>query len=218
MRRRAIFVRGGRFQALHSNFYNNSCDATGPDAGGAAIRTLSQYEGQPVYIVDSVFGGAEGQGNSCSNGGGLSSIGVSYTVINSEFSHNYATGNGANPAQSGTLGGGSGAAICNDGNTFQLKLCGTSIHDNTANEGGTAIFFVSNDRTGTLTIENSALWNNQKGTFETAGYPGIFYLGDGVPQVINSTIDVEPDRDVTTSGSSAPSAGNKTDISPIIST
>ena len=184
----AIFVRGGRFKALHSKFFNNRCDTTGPDVGGAAIRTLSQYDGQPVYIVDSVFGGAAGLGNTCSNGGGLSSIGVSTTVINSLFSHNSAVGNGANPAKDGTPGGGSGAAIYNDGNTFDLKLCGTSIHDNTANEGGTAIFYVSNNRTGTLTIDQSALWNNPKGTFETTGYPGIFYQGKDDILDTNSTI------------------------------
>jgi hypothetical protein len=191
----AIFVRGGRFKAVHCRFINNFCDSTGPDVGGAAIRVFSQYDNQPVYIVDSVFGGAEGLGNTCSNGGGLSSIGVSYTVINSLFSHNNAIGNGANPAQPGTPGGGSGGAIYNDGNTFSLSLCGTAIHDNTANEGGTAIFFVSNNRTGTLQIENSALWNNPKGTFETTGYPGIFYLGNGDPQVMNATIGGEATPD-----------------------
>jgi hypothetical protein len=39
------------------------------------------------------------------------SFGVLYTIINSDFSHNYATHNGANPALSGTPGGVSGAAI-----------------------------------------------------------------------------------------------------------
>ncbi len=184
----AIFVRGGSFKAVHCRFINNSCDSTGPDVGGAAIRVFSQYNNQPVYIVDSVFGGAEGLGNICSNGGGISSIGVSYSVINSLFSHNSAIGYGANPAQSGTPGGGSGGAIYNDGNTFTLTLCGTAIHDNTANEGGSAIFFVSNDLSGTMQIENSALWSNPKGTFETKGYPGIFYLGDGDIQLIDSTI------------------------------
>ena len=184
----AIFVRGGRFKILHCTFHGNSCDATGPDVGGAAVRALSQYNTLPVYVVDSVFGGAEGLGNSCSNGGGLSSIGVSYTVINSLFSYNEATGIGANPARPGTPGGGSGGAIYNDGNTFTLSLCGTAIHHNSANEGGTAIFYVSNDRSGTLRLENSALWDNPKGTFETAGYPGIFYLGSGLPVVIDTTI------------------------------
>jgi hypothetical protein len=184
----AIFVRGGRFKILHSRFFNNVCDDTGPDVGGAAVRVLSQYNTLPVYVVDSTFGGADGYGNSCSNGGGLSSIGVSYTVLNSLFSDNHAIGNGANPAKAGTPGGGSGGAIYNDGNTYTLTLCGVAMHDNTANEGGGAIFFVSNDRTGTLVISDSVLMNNPSAGFETMGYPGIFVLAAGPPQVTNSTI------------------------------
>ena len=46
----------------------------------------------------------------------------------------------------------SGAGIYNDGNTFTLTLCGRKMTNNTANEGGDAIFFVSNDRTGSLII------------------------------------------------------------------
>lgn len=185
----AIFVRGGRFKAVNSRFFNNVCDDVGPDVGGGAIRTLDQHEDLPVYIVDSTFGGAEGLGNVCSNGGGLSSIGVSYTVINSLFTHNRAIGNGANPAQEGTPGGGSGGAIYNDGNTFTLDLCGVRMTNNTANEGGGAIFFVSNDLSGTLVIRESTLSNNPSGQFETEGYPGIFVLANGEPQVTNSTIE-----------------------------
>jgi predicted small lipoprotein YifL len=185
----AIFVRGGRFKVVNCRFFNNVCDDTGPDVGGAAIRVLSQYEGQPVYVVSSTFGGAEGLGNVCSNGGGLSSIGVSYTVLNCLFSHNEAIGNGANPARDGTPGGGSGGAIYNDGNTFTLRILGTLIEDNSANEGGGAIFFVSNDRSGRLVIEDSVLRRNPSGGFETDGYPGIFVLADGDPQVTNSTIE-----------------------------
>jgi len=157
----AIWVRGGRFKIVHCRFMRNRCDETGPDVGGAAVRVFSQYETLPVYVVESVFGGAEGEGNICSNGGGLSSIGVSFTVINSLFSHNEAIGNGGNPAQPGTPGGGSGAAIYNDGNEFHLNLCGAAIHDNRANQHGGSIFFVSNNNTGTLSLEHSGLWNNQ---------------------------------------------------------
>lgn len=185
----AVFVRGGRFKIVNSRFFNNVCDDVGPDVGGGAVRVLSQYQGLPVYVVHSTFGGKQGLGNVCSNGGGLSSIGVSYTVINSLFSHNQATGNGANPAQSGTPGGGSGGAIYNDGNTFTLTLRGVKMTDNTANEGGGAIFFVSNDKTGSLVIEDSFLGNNPSGKFETPGYPGIFVLAKGDPQVTNSTIE-----------------------------
>ena len=185
----AIFVRGGRFKVVNCRFFNNVCDDVGPDVGGGAIRVLSQYEGLPVYVVSCTFGGAAGLGNVCSNGGGLSSIGVSYTVINSLFSYNEAIGNGANPAEDGTPGGGSGGAIYNDGNTFTLTVSGTRIEYNTANEGGGAIFFVSNDRTGTLVIEDSVLTHNPSGGFETEGYPGIFVLADGDPQVSGSIIE-----------------------------
>ncbi|NVB43162.1 hypothetical protein G6O69_35390 [Pseudenhygromyxa sp. WMMC2535] len=185
----AIFVRGGRFKLVNTRFFNNICDESGPDIGGAAVRVLSQYEGEPVYVVNSTFGGEPGLGNSCSNGGGLSSIGVSYTVINSYFAYNEAIGNGANPAQDGTPGGGSGGAIYNDGNTFTLRLCGTKIEHNTANEGGGAIFFVSNDRSGSLVIEDSQLCDNPSAGFETQGYPGIFVLDDDdAPQVSDSSL------------------------------
>lgn len=185
----AIFVRGGRFKLVNTRFFANVCDDTGPDVGGAAVRVLSQYETRPVYVVNSTFGGAPELGNVCSNGGGLSSIGVSATVLNSLFSHNRAIGRGANPAQAGTPGGGSGGAIYNDGNTYTLSLCGTALRDNSANEGGGAIFFVSNDRSGTLVLRDSTLQRNPSGRFETQGYPGIFVLASGAPQVSNSTLE-----------------------------
>lgn len=184
----AIWVRGGRFKVLNSRFFRNQCDESGPDVGGAAIRSFDQYQGLPVHIVGSTFGGRADLGNSCSNGGALSSIGVSYKVINSLISHNKAIGRGANPARAGTPGGGSGGAIYNDGNTFNLNICGSNINTNTANEGGGAIFFVSNDLTGTLTIRDSNLSANPSAGFETAGYPGIFYLGQGTPLISNSSL------------------------------
>lgn len=184
----AIWVRGGRFKIVNSRFENNVCASTGPDVGGAAVRVFSQYQGLPVFVTNSIFGGAADKANVCSNGGGLSSIGVSYTVTNSWFSHNRAIGNGANPSQPGTPGGGSGGAIYNDGNNFDLKICGTTIENNTANEGGGAVFFVSNNRQGTLSISNSTLKRNPSNGFETAGFPGIFFLGKGQPSVTNSVI------------------------------
>lgn len=185
----AIWARGGRLKVVNSRFFRNQCDAAGPDVGGAAIRAFSQSQNLPVYVVGSTFGGRADLGNVCSNGGALSSIGVSYSIINSRFTHNRAVGQGANPARSGTPGGGSGGAIYNDGNTFHLQLCGNELNNNTAKEGGGAIFFVSNDRSGTLEIANSVLSANPSAGFETAGYPGIFYLGSGSPQITASTLD-----------------------------
>jgi hypothetical protein len=183
----AIWVRGGRFKIVNSRFFNNVCADTGPDVGGAAVRVFSQYQGSPVYVVNSTFGGGESYGNVGANGGGLSSIGVSYTVLNSLFSYNRAIGNGANPAQPGTPGGGSGGAILRQ-TTFTLRLW-DEIEHNSANEGGGAIFFVSNDRSGSLLIEDSFLSHNPSAGFETSGYPGIFFLGNGTPVVTNSTLE-----------------------------
>src|SRR6185369_2665906 len=79
----AIFDRGGRLKVVHARFVNNRCDSSGPDLGGAAIRALSQYHNLPLYVVNSTF-----TGGVCSNGSGLSSIGVSWTVLNSMFTGN----------------------------------------------------------------------------------------------------------------------------------
>ena len=52
------------------------------------------------------------------------------------------------------------------------RIAGSIIEDNKANEGGGAVFFVSNDRTGTMRIESSTLRGNPSAGFETAGLPG----------------------------------------------
>ncbi len=172
----AIFVRGGRFKVVSSQFYANRCAATGPDIGGAAVQVFSQYHGRPVYLVNSTFGGPDALHNECSNGGAISSIGVSWTIINSLFRDNRAIGTGANPPKNGLPGGGNGGAIYNDGNTMTLRVIGTRIAGNHSNgEGGSAIFYVSNDRSGTVVIDESVLTNNTGDGFST--YPGIFFLG-----------------------------------------
>ena len=127
------------------------------DVGGAAIRVFSQYQGLPVYIVNSTFGGGSQYGNVCSNGGGLSSIGVSYTVINSLFSHNRAIGYGANPSRPGAPGGGSGGAIYNDGNTFTLNVVDTIIEEFYTSLEQTA------ENTGGLRASRSTSWKSLTG-------------------------------------------------------
>ena len=62
-----------------------------------------------------------------------------------------------------------------DGNDIHLCVEGSTMTGNHAREGGGAIFFVSNDRTGTLTIRGSRLEDNPSDGFETL--PGIFFLG-----------------------------------------
>jgi predicted outer membrane repeat protein len=184
----AILARGGQLRIVNSVFLRNRCDRTGPDLGGAAVRALDQWQDRPVYVATSTFGGAPGQGGVCANGGALSSIGVSWTVLNSVLSDNQAVGTGANPARAGSPGGGSGGALYNDGNTMTLRLEGTRVERNSAREGGGAIFFVSNDRSGTLQVLSSTLRSNPSAGFETSGYPGIFFLGKGRPVTTGSTI------------------------------
>ena len=185
----AVYVRGGRFKIVSSRFFNNVCDDLGSDVGGGAVRVLdfptATSENRPVYLVNSTFGGMAGYGNHCANGGAISSIGTSYTIVNSLFTDNAAVGHGANGGQ-----GGNGGAIYNDGNTYALSLCGDRFEQNHANEGGSAIFYVSNDKTGAFTIKDSVLRSNPKGTFETAGYPGMFVIAKpGSPVVTGSTIE-----------------------------
>ena len=53
------------------------------------------------------------------------------------------------------------------------------MEDNKAREGGGAIFFVSNDRSGTMTLSDSTLRHNPSLGFET--YPGhLLPRGEGV--------------------------------------
>lgn len=182
----AIWVRGGRFKVVNSRFFNNTCALVGPDVGGAAMRVFSQYQGLPVYVVNSVIGGGADFANHGANGGAISSIGVSWSIINSLFSYNRATGNGGNPARNGTPGGGSGGAIYNDGNTMTLSLCGTLIEHNSVNAYGSAIFFISNNHTGTLRITDSVIRNNTGGSWYLR--PGISAHDDTTLQITNSTI------------------------------
>jgi Chlamydia polymorphic membrane protein (Chlamydia_PMP) repeat len=179
----AIFDRGGRLEIVNDVFTANRCEPDGPDLGGGAVRALSQYDNRPVYVVHSRF-----SDNVCANGGALSSIGVSWTVLNSRFRSNRAIGTGANPARQGTPGGGSGGAIYNDGDQMTLTIAGSLFSGNRANEGGGAIFFVSDDRSGTMAISKSTLERNPNAGFQTAGLPGIFFLGAAAPAIADSIL------------------------------
>jgi hypothetical protein len=154
----AIYAQSGILKVVNCVFINNHIALTGPDVAGAAIYAVQQAG--PVYIVNSTFGGDSAMGNVGSNGGALGSIGVSYTVINCVMTYNKAVGYGMNPQKSGTPGGGSGGAIYNDGNTYTLSICGSDISHNYAKELAGAVFYVSNDRSGILTIDKSTFRSN----------------------------------------------------------
>jgi len=179
----AIYAQGGQFKAVNSRFIDNRCYGSGPDLGGGAIRVLAQYENRPVYITDDMFSGGR-----CSNGGALSSISVQWQILNSEFIDNTAIGWGANPAASGTAGGGSGGAIYLDGKNDNVLIAGTVMNDNGAREGGGAVFDVVDIGWGALTFNESHLHHNVSGEFQT--FPGVYYDLDGkdtIPVMIKST-------------------------------
>jgi predicted outer membrane repeat protein len=68
----------------------------------------------------------------------------------------------------------------NDGDTMSLRIGGSVFENNHANEGGGAIFFVSDDRSGTMAIRQSVLEHNRNDGFQTAGLAGIFSWAPGV--------------------------------------
>lgn len=183
----AIYASGGRFKAVNARFFNNVAPKVGADTGGGAIRTHQQYNDLPVYLVNTTFGGAEGYGNVSSSGGAISSIGVSWSIYNSLFSYNDAVGNGGNPPEEGTVGGGSGGAIYNDGLLMTLSLCGTRIEHNQVKAFGDAIFFVTNNHTGNIVIKDSVIQNNCGGSWNPT-YPGISNHDDTPIDVENSEI------------------------------
>jgi hypothetical protein len=183
----AIYERGGRIKVVNSRFFNNVCASTGPDTAGGAIYALSQYQGQPIYVGHSTFGGGPTLSNTCSNGGAIGSIGVSWTLINSLLAYNDAVGNGGNPAVNGTPGGGSGGAIYNDGNTMVLTISGSQLSHNQVNAYGSAIFFVSDDLTGSIAITDSTISGNTGGSWYPT-YPQISNEPSTPITVVNSDI------------------------------
>ena len=183
----AVWARGGRLKIINSRFFRNQCIATGPDVGGGGVRAFSQYQKKPVFVVGSTFGGTQSLGNHGSNGGALSSIDVSWSIYNSSFSWNRAVGKGGNPMESGTPGGGSGGAIYNDGNTMTLSLCGVSMQHNSVVQHGSAIFFVSNDHSGNVVIDQSTITDNEGGSWYPT-YPQISNHDDTPIKVTASTI------------------------------
>jgi len=185
----AIYAQGGSLKVVNARFFNNVCDDLGSDVGGGAIRKLDYLvaagagPARPVWVVNSTFGGKDGYGNHCANGGALSSIGVSWNIINSLLSYNTAVGHGANSGE-----GGNGGAVYNDGNEIVLNIKGSLFEHNHANEGGSAVFFVSNNKTGSISIEDSLFQDNPKGTFETPGLPGFYVIAKDDPTIKNSQI------------------------------
>ena len=153
----AIFVGGGTFKAFNVSITGSTQPNLEQDYAGGAIYTFEQAT-QPVYIVGSTF-----DSNTGCNGGALGSIGTSYAIFNSVFSGNKTLGNGENPAQAGTPGGGLGGAIYNDGDGYTLSLCGTLMSNNMAADlGSGSIFQVVDDLKWATSSIDQSTFNGQQ--------------------------------------------------------
>ncbi len=163
----AVFVRGGQFKIVNCRFFRSVCSDAGFDQGGAAVQAYNQYDDQPVYIVNSTFGGAATYGGTCSNGGGVSSLHASFSIFNSLFSYNRANGAPYN--------GGRGGGVYVQGTNAKLSLCGTRIENNTVDYTGSGVFFQGFDpQPGFLVVDKTVIKNNSGGSKQfwyPAGFP-----------------------------------------------
>ncbi len=161
----AIGMRGGKLTVQNAWFTSNRCMSAHSDAGGGAIRVTGVNGG--ATISNSRF-----TGNKCANGGAVSSLQTPLSISGSTFTDNTATGHGASSGK-----GGNGGAIYFDGTAQNVKISKSTITGNVAPEGGPAVFYVSNNGAGSLTIEGSSLTGNSGESFHTSPYRSIFFKG-----------------------------------------
>jgi hypothetical protein len=143
-------------------FLDNRAPSPGQDIAGGAIYA---FGGGDTIIVGSTF-----QGNSASNGGAVGSLNGDLVIVNSTFTQNAAEGTEGNPGN-----GGCGGAIYMDGADERTALCGVKIANNTAGAIGGGFFRVSNDNTGTFTMDRTTVDSNRV-TASGDGNAGGLYL------------------------------------------
>lgn len=183
----AVHVSGGRLKIVNCRFFHNASTFAGPDEGGGAVRAV-QIQAEPVYIVQTTFGGEGDLGNEAANGGGLSGLFTNFQIFNSTFVNNRTTACCGNPTTSGT-GGGSGGAIYMDGMKLELGVHNVEFIDNACLAHGSAIFFVSNDHAGKLTIEDSLFRNNAEGEGNWYPEPDISMHDDTDRTIVRTTFE-----------------------------
>ena len=82
-------------------------------------------------------------------------------------------------AESGRQAGGNDVAICNDGNEIVLNITSSLIENDVANEGGSAVFFVSSDQSErSLASHGQCLFALEAGTIGGLGACLSAFRGD----------------------------------------
>ena len=157
----AVFVRGGRLSVVNSTFTRNRCDKTGPDLGGAAIRVLDQFRDQPVKVTGSTFTRRPLLQRRRAVEHRRLLDGDRQRVPRQQGDRpRRQPGQRRHPRRRQRR------RHLPRRQPVHAGLVRTTIEGNVAREGGGAIFFVSNDRTGTLSIQDSTLHDNPSLGFE----------------------------------------------------
>ncbi len=160
----AIYRDGGSLTVIDCDFIDNRAPSPGQDIAGGAIYA---FGGGETVIVGSSF-----SGNQASNGGAVGSLNGDLTLVNCVFTDNAATGTEGNPGN-----GGCGGAIYQDGADELSTLCGVTIRDNRAGAIGGGYFRVSNDLSGTMTVERTAVDANQVTATDSGNAGGLYLQG-----------------------------------------
>ncbi|MFH1436196.1 MAG: right-handed parallel beta-helix repeat-containing protein [Pseudomonadota bacterium] len=144
----AIYRLGGTLAIIDCTFSGNQCPGEGQDVAGGAVYSI----GRGLTAVE----GSRFFDNSGSNGGALGNLHNDLVIANSIFAGNAATGSGGNPGN-----GGNGGAIYIDGVGQTVEICGATISGSAANAYGGGLFRVSNDGTGTMTMDTCTIDGNK---------------------------------------------------------
>jgi hypothetical protein len=160
----AIYRDGGSLTVIDCTFIDNHAPSPGQDIAGGAIYG---FGGGDIVISGSTF-----TGNSASNGGAVGSLNGDVTLINSVFTNNAATGTKGNPGS-----GGCGGAIYMDGADELTSLCGVKITKNQAGAIGGGFFRVSNDLSGTFSMERTTVDSNSVTPTDSGNAGGLYLQG-----------------------------------------
>jgi parallel beta-helix repeat protein len=160
----AIYRDGGSLTVIDCAFLGNHAPDTGQDLAGGAIYA---FGGGETVIVGSTF-----IGNSASDGGAVGSLNGDVVIVNSTFTDNQARGTGGNPGN-----GGCGGALYQDGRDEVTVLCGVTIQGSTAGAIGGGVFRVSNDATGTFTMDRSTVDRNTVTPTDRGNAGGLYLQG-----------------------------------------
>jgi predicted outer membrane repeat protein len=184
----AIKVNDGNLTVIDCVFTGNQAAQLGPDTGGGAIYVEGSKHG--ALIVGSTF-----TNNSGSNGGAVGVLQSELDIYNSLFENNTATGHDAN-SQDPTMAmctqmnngqyevgsGGNGGAICADGVSFNVTVCGDAVLNNAAGTKafGGGLFFTSDDWKGILTIADTTMTGNTGGSWTQVKQGSVTDVGSAI--------------------------------------